>query len=63
MYKAKCLENECINKDIVYYLPEVTEKVVCGGCKAILDAAEMSQQEFNQVFDYDPFAISPIGLE
>ena len=63
MYKFVCKEKDCANKNIIYYLPEVTSQVMCGGCKTFNSAVEMTKAEFDEVFDYDPFAISPIGLE
>ena len=61
MYKFICQEKNCINKNIIYYLPEVTSQVMCGGCKTFKPAIEMSQAEFDEVFDYDPFANSLLG--
>ena len=63
MYKFICQENQCSNKNVIYYLPQATDQVMCGGCKVLNSALKMSQAEFDEVFDYDPFAISPIGLE
>jgi hypothetical protein len=36
-------------------MPEVGNKVICGGCKKQLFAEQMTETEFNKVFDYDPF--------
>jgi len=33
---------------------------MCGGCKEDITPIEMTQEEYSQVFDYDPFAIIPI---
>jgi hypothetical protein len=62
MYKIICNQNECANKDIVYYMPEATNPTMCGGCKSDLKPELMSQEEYDAVFDYDPFAkIETIG--
>ncbi len=63
MYKFVCYENDCANKSVIYYLPEVIDKVMCGGCKNFNSAIEMSQTEFDEVFDYDPYAQSSLGIE
>ena len=63
MYKFTCQENECVNKNVIYYLLKITEQVMCGGCKTFNSAIEMSQAEFDEVFDYDPFAVTPLPLQ
>jgi hypothetical protein len=63
MYKIICIQNNCANKNVPYYSPEATEKVTCGGCKNTIDSAQMSKKEFDEVFDYDPFKESTIGIE
>lgn len=60
MYKIICFEKECLNKNIIYYMIDTNEKVMCGGCKSIIDAIKMTEKEFNEVFDYDPFQKSEI---
>jgi hypothetical protein len=61
MLKLICNKEECGNKDIVYYMPEVTNPSMCGGCKQGIVPIEMSQAEYDDVFDYDPFAIIPMN--
>jgi hypothetical protein len=63
MYKFVCEQKECPNKNIIYYILEKTEKVMCGGCKTYNFAIEVSQYEFDQIFDYDPYTQSTIGIE
>jgi uncharacterized CHY-type Zn-finger protein len=63
MYKIICKETECANKDVAYYMPEVNDKVICGGCKNNLTAKQMTETEYNKVFDYDPFLVTPINYE
>jgi uncharacterized CHY-type Zn-finger protein len=63
MYKTICKESECANKDVPYYMPEINEIVICGGCKKELTAKEMTDTEYKKIFDYDPFAISLVNHE
>jgi hypothetical protein len=60
MYKAICKVNDCKNKDIVYYMSEATNPTMCGDCKSDLTPELMSQEEYDAVFDYDPFAKIPM---
>jgi hypothetical protein len=60
MFKAICTKDNCDNKDIVYYIPEVEEQTMCGGCKEDITPIEMTQEEYDSVFDYDPFAVTPL---
>jgi hypothetical protein len=60
MYKIICKQHGCSNKDINYYMPEATNPTICGGCKSSLVPKLMSQEEYNQVFDYDPFLEIPL---
>ena len=60
MFKLICEKENCNNKDVVYYMPEATNPTMCGGCKQDIVPVEMSQQEFDEVFDYDPFAVIPM---
>ena len=60
MFKIICDKNDCANKDITYYMKEATDPSMCGGCKQGIVPVEMSQTEFDDVFDYDPFAVIPM---
>jgi hypothetical protein len=60
MYKVICNKNECANKDAVYYIKEATNPTMCGGCKSDLTPELISQEEYDAVFDYDPFAEIPM---
>lgn len=60
MFKVICLKEDCNNKDIVYYMPEATNPSMCGVCKDAIVPVEMSQEEYDSVFDYDPFAPNPM---
>jgi hypothetical protein len=60
MFKIICEKENCNNKDITYYMPDATNPSMCGGCKDAVVPVEMTQEEYDQVFDYDPFAIIPI---
>jgi hypothetical protein len=60
MLKLICNKENCNNKDVTYYMPEATNPSMCGGCKQNIVPVEMSQQEFDDVFDYDPFAVIPM---
>jgi hypothetical protein len=60
MFKIICDKESCNNKDVVYYMKEATNPSVCGGCKQDIIPVEMSQVEFDEVFDYDPFAVIPM---
>jgi len=53
MYKLICNENNCANKGIQYYFPEVKESSICGGCKAAIVPIVMSDAEIAATFDYD----------
>ena len=63
MYKIICKEIACANKDVPYYMPEIENKLICGGCKNELTAKQMTQTEYDKVFDYDPFLVIPINHE
>jgi len=56
MYKIICNKEFCENKNITYYMKEATNPTMCGGCKSNLIPELMSQEEYDAVFDYDPFA-------
>jgi hypothetical protein len=58
MFKLICNKEECANKDIPYYMKEATDPSMCGGCKDAVVPVEMSQAEFDDVFDYDPFVVT-----
>ena len=58
MFKLICNENGCANKSVIHYVPEPTNPSMCGGCKQDIVPVEMSQVEFDDVFDYDPFAVT-----
>jgi hypothetical protein len=58
--KLICDRIDCANKNIVYYMKDATNPSMCGGCKQDIVPVEMSQQEFDEVFDYDPFAVIPM---
>ncbi len=60
MFKIICDKESCNNKDVVYYIKETTDPSMCGGCKQNIVPVEMSQAEFDDVFDYDPFAVIPM---
>ena len=60
MFKLICDKNDCANKDVVYYTPEGEEKTMCGGCKDAVVPVEMTQEEYDAVFDYNPFAVIPL---
>jgi hypothetical protein len=60
MFKLICNEEECNNKDVVYYMTDASNPSMCGGCKEGITPIEMTQEEYDSVFDYDPFAIIPI---
>jgi hypothetical protein len=62
MLKLICNQNECANKNIPYYMKEATNPSMCGGCKQSIIPVEMSQEEFDVVFDYDPFATINGGI-
>ena len=55
MFKVICKDKECANKNEIYYFTQIDEIVICGGCKKELIATQMSQTEFDKVFDYDPY--------
>jgi|688.fasta_scaffold382406_3 hypothetical protein len=61
MFKIICKETECANKDLPYYMPQIEDKIMCGGCKKELTAKQMTDTEYNKVFDYDPFAEIPMN--
>jgi len=61
MFKTICKETDCANKDVPYYMPEISQKVMCGGCKKNITPIEMTQEEYDSVFDYDPFAVTPLS--
>jgi hypothetical protein len=44
-------------------MPEATNPSVCGGCKEDIIPIEMTQEEYDLVFDYDPFAVTPLPLQ
>ena len=61
MFKLICDKNDCTNKDIVYYMKDATNPSMCGGCKENIAPIEMTQEEYESTFDYDPYAnIEPI---
>jgi len=53
MKKIICNETICANKGIIYYMPIDDKKVMCGGCKNIIDAIAMTKSEIDSTFDYD----------
>ena len=53
MKKITCNENKCANKGVIYYMPIEEEKVMCGGCKSVIDAITMTDSEIETTFDYD----------
>lgn len=60
MFKLICDKESCNNKNVVYYMPEATNPSMCGGCKKNISPTEITQEEYDSVFDYDPFAVIPI---
>jgi hypothetical protein len=60
MFKLICDKESCNNKNVVYYMPEATNPSMCGDCKENISPTEMTQEEYDSVFDYDPFAVIPI---
>ncbi len=62
MFEVICKEKECANKNKIYYFMEVMERITCGACQKELTAAEMSKEEFDEVFDYDPYKEPTIGF-
>jgi hypothetical protein len=60
MQKLVCIRNECQNANIVYYIPDATNPSMCGGCKSDLTPELMTQEEYDSVFDYDPFLQVPL---
>jgi hypothetical protein len=62
MFKLICDKNDCTNKDIVYYMKDATNPSMCGGCKQSIIPVKMSEEEFDDVFDYDPFATIEGGI-
>jgi hypothetical protein len=61
MYKLICKTEKCDNQEITYYIPEATDPTMCGGCKTNLKPIKMTKTEFDKIFDYDPFLITPIN--
>jgi hypothetical protein len=53
MKKITCKTAQCDNKDITYFMPIEDEKVLCGGCKTMVDAVTMTTAEIATTFDYD----------
>lgn len=53
MKKIICKFKDCANKDVFYFMPIQDEKVMCGGCKQIIDAISMTEAEIQSTFDYD----------
>ena len=53
MKKIICKAKDCANKDVVYFMPIEDEKVMCGGCKVMVDAIIMTDTEIAETFDYD----------
>jgi hypothetical protein len=53
MKKITCKTANCDNKDITYFMPIEDEKVLCGGCKTMVDAVTMTSAEIASTFDYD----------
>jgi len=62
MFKVICLAENCANKNIIYYIPEPSNLTMCGGCKLNIIPIKMSNKEFNEVFDYDPYKEPTIGF-
>ena len=60
MFKLICKKTNCQNKDVVYYMPNASNPSICGGCKSDLTPQLMNQEEYDAVFDYDPFAEIPM---
>ena len=58
MFKLICNQNECVNKNILYYIKEATNPSMCGGCKEDITPTEMTHEEYDSVFDYDPYAVN-----
>ena len=61
MKKITCETVKCDNKGITYFMPIEDEKVLCGGCKTMVDAVTMTDAEIASTFDYDFNAPSSIG--
>ena len=62
MFKLICNQNECANKDVIYYMPEATNPTMCGACKEDITPIKITQEEYELVFDYDPFATIEGGI-
>lgn len=60
MFKLICYKESCINKNVVYYMFDISNPSMCGGCKDAIVPVEMTQEEYDAVFDYDPFAVIPM---
>lgn len=60
MYKFTCEVQGCRSQGIVNYIPQPSELVKCGGCGLFSAPIKMSESEYAQVFDYDPFAEIPL---
>ena len=41
-------------------MPNASNPSICGGCKSDLTPQLMNQEEYDAVFDYDPFAEIPM---
>jgi hypothetical protein len=63
MFRVICKNYECVNKNKIYYFIEIMDTITCGGCEKNIVAVEMSQQEYNDVFDYDPYAKPTFSIE
>jgi hypothetical protein len=61
MRQITCKTANCDNKDITYYMPIEDEKVLCGGCKIMVDAVTMTSAEIASTFDYDFNPLTNIG--
>jgi len=53
MKKVICKAKDCANKGIDYFMPIDDEIVMCGGCKAFINAVTMTEAEIAATFDYD----------
>jgi hypothetical protein len=61
MKKVTCNAKDCANKGLIYFMQIQDEKVMCGGCKAFIDAAIMTDEEIATTFDYDFNPVKVLG--
>ena len=62
MKKIICKTSKCDNENIIYYMPIEDEKVICGGCKTMVNTVTMTSAEIATTFNYDFNAPFPRAL-